>query len=109
MKLRVNVKPMLIELDILKNEVYINSVLSNVYWKTESIDIDGKIEYKTHLVCRDYNHQNESEDWIPNDNGRIYSFIHERKNPNIQFLGFWIQRCLKNVNNYYDILNSDIN
>jgi hypothetical protein len=111
MKYTVNVKSMKIEFDIDKKEIYCNGELSNVYWVTNHIFDENHPNgiYKTLLMCKDYDgRNNDGEDWIPYDEGREYCFFHEEKNPSFQFLGFWLQRCVRNVNNYYDRISSII-
>ena len=103
MKMKVSVKTDY-EFDIYNKEIFVDRSKSNMSWKTENIK-DGK--YKTTLVCYDYNDWKGTDEvsWIPTQNrdGNVddsFSFVHQKKNPSIQFLGYWTMRCLKNVNNY---------
>jgi len=103
MKLKVSVKTDY-EFEIYKKEIFVDGIKSNLSWKTEKIEGGN---YKTTLVCYENTEWNETSNisWIPTQNrdGRVddsFSFIHDRKNPSLQFLGYWTMRCLKNVNNY---------
>lgn len=103
MKFKVSIKTDY-EFEVSKKEIYVDGIKSNVSWKTEKL-IDG--HYKTTLVCYDYSDWDETTkiSWIPTQvresrKDETFSFVHDRKNPSIQFLGYWTMRCLKNVNNY---------
>lgn len=103
MKYKVSVKTDY-EFEINKKEIFVDGVKSNLSWKTEKIKDD---DYKTTLVCYDYNDWDETTEisWIPTmgrdgNMDQTFCFTHSKKNPSLQFLGYWTMRCLKNVNNY---------
>jgi len=123
--LDLQIKPMDIRISGMNKEIYFNGELCDwLSWETKD-DVDGKDGDKiTYLI----NKKDEEfwdgskvkkgdihigrlvcswkEGWVDGSNRYMYGFKHSSNNPSIQFLGFWIMRCLMDytdVNNYSNV------
>jgi len=125
LKYNLHTKPMNIECDISDNRVFLNGELVEwLSWETNSCDTLPPTlsnfnesglkdnDYITYLIDKDDNDkplptQFQKELGKKIDEGGGYYFYHNnRKRPPLQFLGFWVMRCLtdcRSVNNYSNV------